>query len=68
QDPLDIEFHHASISAMPFLEDASFDAAVANYVLMDVLDYESAIAEIARVLRPGGRFVPVISHSSFEGR
>lgn len=68
QDPLDIEFHHASISTMPFLEDASFDAAVANYVLMDVLDYESAIAEIARVLRPGGRFVPVISHSSFEGR
>lgn len=68
QEPLDIEFCHASISSMPFLEDASFDAVVANYVLIDVLDYESAIAEIARVLKPGGRFICVLSHSSLDGR
>jgi SAM-dependent methyltransferase len=68
REPLEIEFHHASISAMPFLDDACMDAAIANYVLMDVRDYEGAIAEIARVLRPGGSFVAVISPSSFEAR
>ncbi len=61
--PLRIDFHHASVSSMPFLEGGGFDAAVANYVLMDVHDYEGAISEIARVLRPGGRFVCAISHS-----
>ncbi len=68
REPLDIEFHRASISAMPFLADASFDAVVANYVLMDVRDYKSAIAEIARVLKPGGRFVCAISHGSLDVR
>lgn len=68
REPLEIEFHHASISAMPFLEDASFDAVVANYVLMDVRDYEDAIAEIARVLKPGGRFVCAISHQTLDVR
>ena len=68
QEPLDIEFHHASISTMPFLDDASFDAAVANYVLMDVRDYESAIAEIVRVLQPAGLFVCAISPNTFDGR
>ncbi len=68
REPLDIEFHHASISAMPFLKAATFDAVVANYVIMDVRDYESAITEIARVLKPGGRFVCVISHGTFDGR
>ncbi len=68
REPLDIEFHHASISAMPFLKDATFDAVVANYVLMDVLHYEAAIGEIARILKPGGRLVCAISHSSLDVR
>jgi len=66
--PLDIEFHHASISAMPFLADASCDAAVANYVLMDVRHYEAAVTEIARVLKPGGRFVCSLTHTTLDGR
>jgi SAM-dependent methyltransferase len=68
REPLDIEFHHASISAMPFLGDAMLDAVVANYVLMDVRDYESAVREIARVLRSDGTFVCAISHGSIDGR
>jgi SAM-dependent methyltransferase len=60
-------FHHASLAAMPFLPDACVDAAVANYVLISVPDYEAAIGEIARVLRPGGRFVCTICHSSTDG-
>ena len=57
REPLPIELHHGSISAMPFIASESVDAAVANFVLMDVLDYEAAIAEIARVLKPAGRFI-----------
>lgn len=68
QEPLAIEYHHASISHMPFLEDSSFDAAVANYVLMDVRDYRSAIGEIARVIKPGGRFVCAISPTPPDAR
>jgi SAM-dependent methyltransferase len=68
RDPLDIEFHHASISRMPFLATAIFDAAVANYVLSDVPDYEAAIAEIARLLKPGGRFVYTLSQRTLQFR
>lgn len=66
REPLDIEFHRDSISRMPFLPDASFDAAVANYVLIDVPDYQAAIAEIARVLKPGGRFVYTLSQRTLD--
>jgi len=66
RDPLDIAHYHGSISAMPFLESNGFDAVVANYVLIDVRDYESAIDEIARVLKPGGHFVYTLTHGSTD--
>jgi SAM-dependent methyltransferase len=37
--------------------DRSFDCVVANWMLYHVADREQAIAELARVLRPGGRLV-----------
>jgi SAM-dependent methyltransferase len=66
RDSIGIDFRHTSISSMPLLHDASFDAVVANYVLMDVSEYEAAIAEIARVLKPGGRFVYSIVHNTID--
>ena len=39
------------------VESDSFDLAVSYIVLVDLLDYRSAIEEAYRVLRPGGRFV-----------
>ena len=57
---LGIEYHHASLSAMPFLADASFDAAVANFVIQDVRDYATAITEIGRVLKHGAPFIVVM--------
>ncbi len=39
------------------IESGRFDIAVSYIVLVDLLDYRSAISEAYRVLRPGGRFV-----------
>jgi SAM-dependent methyltransferase len=66
RDPLGIDFRRGSLSAMPWIEDETFDIAVANYVLMDVNDYEAALAEIARVLKPGGRFIYAIVHNTID--
>jgi len=46
----------ADIQNLPF-PDGSFDVAVANWVLYHVHDRARAIAELARVLTPTGRFV-----------
>jgi ubiquinone/menaquinone biosynthesis C-methylase UbiE len=46
----------APAEALPF-EDASFDTVVASYVLCSVDDQDRALAEIRRVLRPGGRYL-----------
>ena len=44
------------------VESDSFDLAVSYIVLVDLLDYRSAIGEAYRVLRPGGRFVVCSIH------
>jgi ubiquinone/menaquinone biosynthesis C-methylase UbiE len=46
----------ADVQALPFPE-ASFDVAVAAWMLYHVPDLPKGIAELARVLRPGGRLV-----------
>jgi SAM-dependent methyltransferase len=56
----------ASAEELPF-DDASFDTAVSTLVLCTVADPERAIAELRRVLRPGGRLL-FIEHVRGEGR
>jgi SAM-dependent methyltransferase len=46
----------ADVEELPF-EDGSFDCVAAGWVLYHVAERDRAIAECARVLRPGGRFV-----------
>ena len=48
-------FEVVDAQAIPF-EDAGFDAVIANFMLYHVPDRPRALAEIRRVLRPGGRF------------
>jgi SAM-dependent methyltransferase len=54
----------ADVQALPF-EDGSFDVAVAAWMLYHVRDLDAAVAELARVLRPGGRLVAV-TNSAFH--
>jgi SAM-dependent methyltransferase len=48
----------ADVSRLPFA-DRSFDAAVAAWMLYHVTDVPTALGELNRVLRRGGRFVAV---------
>lgn len=57
-----IDARVGDVQALPF-EDASFDCVVAAWMLYHVPDVERALAEIARVLRPGGRLVAVTNSS-----
>lgn len=50
-----IDLHVASATDMP-LADATFDLATMFHVGMNIADKEHLFAEVARVLKPGGRF------------
>lgn len=54
-------FARAGAAALPF-PDASFDAAVACLVFEHIDAVDDAIAEVARVLEPGGRFLFLLNH------
>jgi ubiquinone/menaquinone biosynthesis C-methylase UbiE len=43
-------------TALPFCDD-SFESVVSCLMLHHIIDWERAVAEVARVLRPGGTFV-----------
>jgi SAM-dependent methyltransferase len=53
-----LEAHGGDVQQLPF-PDASFDGAVAAWMLYHVPDVERAIDELHRVLRAGGRLVAV---------
>lgn len=51
-----ISFRQADAQSLPF-DDASFDTVVCQFGIMFFSDKEKAVAEIGRVLRPGGTLV-----------
>jgi SAM-dependent methyltransferase len=54
-------YGRAGAGALPF-RDGAFDAVVACLVFEHIRDVDEAIAEVARVLEPGGRFVFFLNH------
>lgn len=48
------------------LASSTFDLVVANMALQDIRDAARTVREVARVLRPRGRFVFSISHPCFD--
>jgi arsenite methyltransferase len=68
------EFRKADATALPYPDNA-FDAAVSIQVYEYVADIPAALAELHRVLRPGGRvlimdtdFGSLVLHTEHEGR
>jgi SAM-dependent methyltransferase len=55
------EYLVADAAALPF-DDGRFDLVVAFMSLMDIEDMQGAVAEVARVVEPGGRFCAAIVH------
>ncbi len=56
-----------SLTALPFAS-ASFDCAYATESLEHAVDIETAVAEICRVVKPGGRIVIIDKNADHWGR
>ncbi len=60
------ELADADAEALPF-EDASFDTVVGGFILCSIPDPGRALAEMARVLKPGGRYLFIEHVHAGEG-
>ena len=59
-------FVAADLSALPFA-DASFDGVTCGYVLEHLPDPRKGLAELARVMQPGGRMFLLTTEDNFSG-
>lgn len=62
-----LDFCHADAESLPF-DDASFDAVVANFLLLHLGRPEQAAGEFVRVLAPGGRLALTVWGRPEEAR
>lgn len=64
--PFPAELHEIGAEEMPF-GDAAFDTVVCTFTLCTIPDAEASLAEMRRVLRPGGRLL-FAEHTRSEQR
>jgi ubiquinone/menaquinone biosynthesis C-methylase UbiE len=64
--PANVEISAAAIEKLPF-EKESFDAVVCSLVPCSVQDQQAALAQVRRVLKPGGRLV-FLEHVAADGK
>jgi len=65
-EPLGIEYSVGDAASLPALASGTFDVVVCNMALMDMPDVVGPFREVARLLRPGGRFVASLCHPCFD--
>lgn len=65
--PEGIHTRAGSMTALPF-EDGYFDAAYATESLEHAVEIETAVAEICRVVKPGGRIAVIDKNAEQSGR
>lgn len=61
-DPYETRFLPGNATALDF-EDDAFDAVICSEVLEHLPDYDAALKEIRRVLKPGGRLCITVPHA-----
>jgi SAM-dependent methyltransferase len=66
-EPLGISYRHADVTTSDLLEGQLFDGVICNYGLSDIDDLDGLLANVARLLRPGGAFVFSLLHPCFPG-
>ena len=66
RERLGIRYRRTDANRLKGISDNSFDLVTCFMALQDIEDYEGAVAEAARILKRGGRFVFSIQHPCFE--
>lgn len=62
---LAIKYFEGNCEKLDFLADESFDLVISNMVVQDLPEYESALKEMYRILKPNGELVFSILHPCF---
>jgi ubiquinone/menaquinone biosynthesis C-methylase UbiE len=66
RSPAGLRFVVGDARKLPDLGESAFDAAVCVLAMQNIDPVEPVFAEVARVLRPGGRLVAVVNHPAFR--
>lgn len=67
EEPLGITYVSVDVTTRQALAGETFDHVACSHGLADIDDLDGTIATVARVLRPGGRFVACFLHPCFPG-
>jgi 2-polyprenyl-3-methyl-5-hydroxy-6-metoxy-1,4-benzoquinol methylase len=62
RQPLGVQYLQRDLSRLGEIEGPHFDAVVANMVLLDIADWESAVSNCLAVLKPRGLFIFSLLH------
>jgi ubiquinone/menaquinone biosynthesis C-methylase UbiE len=61
-----IAYHAASADALRFAKDGTYDVVTCVLALQNMEKLEAVMKEVARVLKPAGKFVFVLNHPAFR--
>ncbi|TSC68294.1 MAG: hypothetical protein G01um101456_696 [Parcubacteria group bacterium Gr01-1014_56] len=61
-----VAYHVAEASKLSFAREGEFDVVVCVLALQNIEDLGAVCKEVARVLKPGGRFVMIVNHPAFR--